>query len=993
MSTPYVGIQDYIPQIQPFHPDLNFYSNVLSTKQNQYDAGYQKMSGLYSSILNSPMLRDGNIKRRDEFLKAIDQDVKKVAGLDLSKQENVELASKIFEPFYNDKNIIHDIAFTKKYQGELNKAENFRNCVDPDKCGGSYWDKGVQAMHYQAEEYKKTSSEEALNYEAPKFKPFVNVTQKAIKAAKDAGFNVELESVNKGYIVTDKNGALLLGNGKDQPGVLPQFLYGMFGEDQSMKDVFNTQAYVQRKDFAKAHAGEYGSEDAAESFYLNDIIRKSVPHLEKSAAESQNSLNYLDAAKKTLQQQMDSQGVKVGNSKEESAFELINALYEKNQAATVYHEGVLNEIKTAPNLNDLKALRSRADGIVANSYFQHTLDAAAYDYAMGTAKRELKADPYALERFRTSQNIYEHSAKMQNEDEYFIKRHGATKYDLDFQHQLQLKQMGLEGKNKHVELNEQQKNQMKSAGYTPGFGGTYSVDQIEAAVNAGHVTPVGQDLPTTAGGGKTTSNYMDNVKYFSEESAKNFIQAKGNVSQLLTNLVQQYDKAANGPNKEDAILIKQSLDNILAQTPIKNADNLLSDRKTLVTNLQKIDGVSAVKAQSVTQREIANPVNKRWTSLMDQSTLADMAKINANQDAVEGLGKVFSNDFVNVVKDKISKLPATENHGKNAVLYKSLINSKVGLMATQDEAERNFIRDAAKYFPEKRELPHAKEATEYIVTTSAQQASKYFKENYTNVRDIVEKDVPNVNKMYANPEGGALAPVYGKNYQISATGEGGANVFSENLANSFKINPENFTILGDQTLASAFFNNYPEAIQNKDKHFGFDMKTTVHAAERYEGIVGGATTEPRTTYKFTVNPEVAKKIYGKEFDPTQTYSFGVDVPANKDPNQFAEKVALDPKDAYLRLAGSSLTIDHAGGKVVYNNDGKNLTSYPVFPFINADFDNQKNVTNLRWETATGNADIVPANASVDQSIEQNKEYLEIMQQKNAELLKMVKKYK
>ena len=37
MSTYLQGVTDYIPQFQPFQPDLNFYANALQTKQNQYD--------------------------------------------------------------------------------------------------------------------------------------------------------------------------------------------------------------------------------------------------------------------------------------------------------------------------------------------------------------------------------------------------------------------------------------------------------------------------------------------------------------------------------------------------------------------------------------------------------------------------------------------------------------------------------------------------------------------------------------------------------------------------------------------------------------------------------------------------------------------------------------------------------------------------------------------------------------------------------------------
>ena len=76
MATYLPGVTDYIPQIQPFKPDFNFYANILQTKEAQYKAGYQKLSGIYGSLLNSEMLRDDNNNRREQFFYSIDNNIK-----------------------------------------------------------------------------------------------------------------------------------------------------------------------------------------------------------------------------------------------------------------------------------------------------------------------------------------------------------------------------------------------------------------------------------------------------------------------------------------------------------------------------------------------------------------------------------------------------------------------------------------------------------------------------------------------------------------------------------------------------------------------------------------------------------------------------------------------------------------------------------------------------------------------------------------------------
>lgn len=99
MSSYLPGNTDYIPQIQPFVPDYNFLGNILQTKQSQYDTNKRKVSDLYGTLLNSPLLKDSNIKRRDEFFKVIDEDIKKISGLDLSLEQNVNAAQKVFKSF------------------------------------------------------------------------------------------------------------------------------------------------------------------------------------------------------------------------------------------------------------------------------------------------------------------------------------------------------------------------------------------------------------------------------------------------------------------------------------------------------------------------------------------------------------------------------------------------------------------------------------------------------------------------------------------------------------------------------------------------------------------------------------------------------------------------------------------------------------------------------------------------------------------------------
>jgi len=194
MATYLQGVTDYIPQIQPWTPDLNFYQNVLERKQQKYDMGWEKVNTMYNSILNAPMLRQQNIQTRDNFFEKIDHQIHQMAGVDLSLEQNVSASADVFKPFYENENIIKDIGFTKKYQDESQRAEYFRTCLDKEKCGGQYWEGGAKALNYRAQDFIDASDADALRMSAPNYTPYVNFMDRAMTAAKEADLSITYDT-------------------------------------------------------------------------------------------------------------------------------------------------------------------------------------------------------------------------------------------------------------------------------------------------------------------------------------------------------------------------------------------------------------------------------------------------------------------------------------------------------------------------------------------------------------------------------------------------------------------------------------------------------------------------------------------------------------------------------------------------------------------------------------------------------------------------------
>lgn len=264
MSTYLSGTPTFLPSVQPYEPNLQLYAGALQMKQTQYDTNRKKISNLYGSLLNSPLTRQNSMDARDEYFNTIDYEIKKLANVDLSLEQNVTQATQLFSGLYENENIIKDMMWTKNYQAEMDRAESFRNCVDPEKCGGQYWEGGVQALQYQRQEFQNITDEEAMTYGDVRYTPFINVGEKANQIFKDNGWNVKMDSPSADgkWIITTKNGEQII-------GPLYSHLQSIIGKDPAIAEYYRTKSYLDRKNWVAGKTEEYGSENAALQEYIN----------------------------------------------------------------------------------------------------------------------------------------------------------------------------------------------------------------------------------------------------------------------------------------------------------------------------------------------------------------------------------------------------------------------------------------------------------------------------------------------------------------------------------------------------------------------------------------------------------------------------------------------------------------------------------------------------------------------------------------------------
>lgn len=272
MATYLQGVTDYIPDYQPFQPDFNFYANVLQTKQNQYDKNYNAINNVYSDIINAPLTHNLNKEKKDKLLKQIDNNLKKVSSLDLSLEQNVNQATQVFRPFYEDQYLMKDMAFTKNAYNVLNRSKSLQNSAD-DKMASKWWPTGIKAINYQIQDFADASLEQTLNIPNVSYTPYINsvkhymdmATKLGIKA--ETKYNVDRNGKKNPYgdiTITQKNGQLIL-------PTLNEMFVAEYSKNPQLQDVYRTIAYVERKDWIAQHLDEYNQNKlAAEKAYLQE---------------------------------------------------------------------------------------------------------------------------------------------------------------------------------------------------------------------------------------------------------------------------------------------------------------------------------------------------------------------------------------------------------------------------------------------------------------------------------------------------------------------------------------------------------------------------------------------------------------------------------------------------------------------------------------------------------------------------------------------------
>ena len=405
MATYIQGVTDYIPEIQPFKPDLKFYSEALSIKQSRYDAALKQFNNLYGSILYAPLSAKDNIKRRDDYFKMIEQDLKKVTSMDLSLPENQSTAMSIFEPLVTDKYIAHDMAFTRYITDQMQRGDNMKYTSTFAAPGSEkknyefYNDISIQQLNGFLSDYDKASPGERLTMSPVDYFPKIDLYNLAMDFVKQHDLIYETMSSDGRYLITRKNGI-------QQKVPMQNVFTAMYGSDYKVRGMMNAQAYVSRKSYVNENLEKFnGDENAAEDDWYRQVMQGTGEKLIERAKMAEGPTEYAKWKRKALEDKIRKDGIASDTADENPTLQDWISSVEDEELGKItnqYYKGILSELESmGVDPSNRALMRRKIDNIVTAGLLEENMDQISSRIAeLNTGITKIEAEPYEMERVK-----------------------------------------------------------------------------------------------------------------------------------------------------------------------------------------------------------------------------------------------------------------------------------------------------------------------------------------------------------------------------------------------------------------------------------------------------------------------------------------------------------------------------------------------------------------------------------------------------------------
>jgi hypothetical protein len=407
MATYIKGVTDYIPVLEAFKPDYKFLSDVLTVRQDRYDTNYKQLNNLYSKVVHAPLSREDNQEQRDQYANTLSNGLKQVSGLDLSLQQNADVAKGLFKPFFEDKAVVKDMAFTKVYQKEMQLANDFMTS-SVDKQRDKFWQIGVQDLKYQMDDFKNKDASYASSAPMPSYVENPNIYERSFESLKDSGLKIKQTTLEGDWIITTQNGTALtrqiVGYEKGENGKLDpnkpiirnpaaEHLKYTVMKDPIVTRGLLTEAKVKGRQFSEdpANIQKYGSSEKALEFWANKIIKDQTNKEIKQLAEVEQEVKSETIAARNWESYKKRHGIIPGTPEDEM---FLKSMFNKKLVTQNRDDLKSRVVSQKGPASDMNQLLNKAYASYMGSVMGPKMSQAAIAYSQIDAEQTFEANPF-----------------------------------------------------------------------------------------------------------------------------------------------------------------------------------------------------------------------------------------------------------------------------------------------------------------------------------------------------------------------------------------------------------------------------------------------------------------------------------------------------------------------------------------------------------------------------------------------------------------------
>ena len=410
MATFIPQVQGAVAKVEAFQPDWDFMQGWLETKQGQYNSGLAQLNSVYSTLKQLPLTLDENIKKRDDFFLNADSQIKRLAGTDLSLNQNIMAAKNVFNPLATDEGLLEDFNITSQAYAVMRTANNFLKSSD-ESVRARYNPISSQFAALKLEEYKMSSPERRAQIAAQgvQYVDNVNVLERATQIADKLKlkFTAPLGMSDDGaYDITGTNGDLIL-------GTLDASFRSILENDPLVGNYIRQKGYVAVQSELQTRAKEIGY-DAAQQEAIAKYVNNPafMQGMQSDLQDNTRALNGLHAEKQQAEEQIESEGVVPGSDAHKRYLDILKNI----------------EVLEGANTN----LQNTIQQVQAGTY-DPKLENAYYNVGITSLRSDIRNSAEILsmrdaEIKRTPNEYY----KMRKEHQYRVA-------ELDHQHELKKK--------------------------------------------------------------------------------------------------------------------------------------------------------------------------------------------------------------------------------------------------------------------------------------------------------------------------------------------------------------------------------------------------------------------------------------------------------------------------------------------------------------------------------------------------------------------------